>query len=157
MRAVSIWILANRESSVFSSKISRRVVGNQAFSPVESGCGLKSPEPAGSSARIRSFTTSPARISPNTEGTNALLPGTCLRWVHFRAVPGGQMQCVRQLMDISSKGVIGGSWNKRLSAFSRRAFSAPAASHGPADTRMSCRYLSPQRRQHPSCSRRPYC
>ena len=77
--------------------------------PVESGCGLKSPEPAGSSARIRSFTTSPARISPTTEGTKALLPGTCRRWVHFRAVPGGQMQCVRQLMDILSKGVIGGS------------------------------------------------
>lgn len=44
---------------------------------------------------VRSFTTSPAMISPTTEGTKALLPGTCRRWVHFRSVPGGQMQLVR--------------------------------------------------------------
>ena len=53
--------------------------------------------------------TSPAIISPTTEGTNELLPGTCLRWVHFRAVPGGQMQCARQLIAMSSIGVSGGS------------------------------------------------
>ena len=48
-------------------------------------------------------------ISPATDGTNALLPGTCRRCVHFRTVPGGQMQFSRQLIDISSIGVIGGS------------------------------------------------
>jgi hypothetical protein len=38
-----------------------------------------------------------------------MLPGTCLRMVHFRFVPGGQMQWVLQLIDSSSIGVIGGS------------------------------------------------
>ena len=39
----------------------------------------------------RSLTTSPAMISPATEGTKALEPGTARRWVHLRWVPGGQM------------------------------------------------------------------
>ena len=64
----------------------------------------------GSFCAVRSFTTSPATISPAVAGTKALLPGTCRRCVHFRAVPGGQMQCVRQLMDRSSSGVMGGSF-----------------------------------------------
>jgi hypothetical protein len=46
-------------------------------------------------------------MRPTTEGTKALLPGTCRRWVHFRAVPGGQMQWARQEMDISSMWVMG--------------------------------------------------
>lgn len=56
---------------------------------------------------IRSFTTSPAMISPTTDGTKALLPGTCRRWVHLRAVPGGQMQWVLQLFAMSSFGAMG--------------------------------------------------
>ena len=58
---------------------------------------------------IRSFTTSPARMSPATEGTKATLPGTCRRTVHLRSVPGGQMQWLLQEMDSSSMGVMGGS------------------------------------------------
>ena len=58
---------------------------------------------------VRSFTTSPAMIRPTTDGTNAVEPGISLRSVHFLAVPGGQMQCSLQLMDISSNGRIGGS------------------------------------------------
>ena len=54
----------------------------------------------------RSLTTSPAIISPTTEGTNAVEPGISLRTIHFR-VPGGQMQCCRQLMDGSSSGRVG--------------------------------------------------
>ena len=50
--------------------------------------------------------TSPAIISPAAEGTNAVEPGISLRTVHFR-VPGGQMQCFRQLMDGSSSGLTG--------------------------------------------------
>ena len=38
-----------------------------------------------------------------------MLPGTCLRWVHLRAVSGGQMQFWRQLIAISSIGVMAGS------------------------------------------------
>lgn len=40
----------------------------------------------------RSFRTSPAMISPATDGTNALLPGTWLRTAHVLFVPGGQTQ-----------------------------------------------------------------
>ena len=40
----------------------------------------------------RSFITSPATISPTTDGTNAVEPGISRRTVHFLAVPGGQMQ-----------------------------------------------------------------
>ena len=58
---------------------------------------------------VRSFTTSPASSSPAAAGTKALLPGTCRRWVHFRAVPGGQTQWARHLMDGSSMGVMAGS------------------------------------------------
>mgnify|MGYP006920908950 CR=1 FL=1 len=32
--------------------------------------------------------------------------GAARRWVHLRAVPGGQMQCWLQLMAISSTGVM---------------------------------------------------
>jgi len=54
----------------------------------------------------RSLTTSPAIINPTTDGTNAVEPGISLRTIHFR-VPGGQMQCCRQLMDGSSSGRVG--------------------------------------------------
>ena len=40
----------------------------------------------------RSLTTSPPMMSPATDGTKALEPGTERRWVHLRWVPGGQMQ-----------------------------------------------------------------
>lgn len=40
----------------------------------------------------RSLITSPATISPTTDGTNAVEPGISRRTVHFLAVPGGQMQ-----------------------------------------------------------------
>ncbi len=53
---------------------------------------------------VRSFTTSPAMINPATDGTYATLPGMSRRSVHLCAAPGGQMQFVLQLMDISSIG-----------------------------------------------------
>ncbi len=43
-------------------------------------------------SNARSLITSPARISPATEGTKAVLPGISLRSVHLCAAPGGQMQ-----------------------------------------------------------------
>lgn len=46
-------------------------------------------------------------IRPATEGTNAVDPGMSLRSVHFLAVPGGQMQCCLQLIDMSSNGLTG--------------------------------------------------
>ena len=46
-------------------------------------------------------------MSPTVEGTKALLPGISLLAVHFLLVPGGQTQCVRQLIDKSSIGRIG--------------------------------------------------
>lgn len=55
----------------------------------------------------KSFTTSPAMISPTTDGTNAVLPGISRRSVHLCCAPGGQMQCVRQEIDISSIGRVG--------------------------------------------------
>ena len=55
----------------------------------------------------RSFTTSPAMISPATDGTKAVLPGISRRSVHLCFAPGGQMQWLRQLMDISSMGLVG--------------------------------------------------
>ena len=55
----------------------------------------------------RSFTTSPAMISPATDGTKAVLPGISRRSVHLCFAPGGQMQWLRQLMDISSMGRVG--------------------------------------------------
>lgn len=55
----------------------------------------------------RSFTTSPAIINPATDGTNATLPGMARRSVHLCSAPGGQMQFVRQLIDISSIGLVG--------------------------------------------------
>ncbi len=54
-----------------------------------------------------SFTTSPAMISPTTDGTNAVLPGISRRSVHLCCAPGGQIQCVRHDMDISSMGRVG--------------------------------------------------
>lgn len=46
-------------------------------------------------------------MRPTVEGTKALFPGISLLIVHLRFVPGGQTQCVRQLMDKSSIGLIG--------------------------------------------------
>jgi len=60
---------------------------------------------------VRSRMTSPARIRPATEGTKALLPGMSRRSVHLCLVPGGQMQWLRQLMDISSSGQMGGPYS----------------------------------------------
>ncbi len=54
----------------------------------------------------RSLMTSPAIISPTTEGTKAVEPGISLLSVHFLTVPGGHTQCCLQLMDISSCGLI---------------------------------------------------
>ena len=54
--------------------------------------------------------TSPAMISPATDGTNALLPGISLRTVHVLSVPGGQIQLVLQLISKSSSGRIGFSF-----------------------------------------------
>jgi hypothetical protein len=56
---------------------------------------------------IISLITSPAIIRPTTEGTKAVLPGTCLRFAHVRAAPGGQIQFDLQLFEQSSKGWIG--------------------------------------------------
>ena len=56
---------------------------------------------------VMSLIISPAMIKPTTEGTNAVDPGISLLSVHFLAVPGGQMQCCLQLIDISSYGLIG--------------------------------------------------
>ena len=55
----------------------------------------------------RSLITSPAMIKPATDGTKAVLPGMSRRSVHLWAAPGGQMQWVRQLMDMSSIGLVG--------------------------------------------------
>ena len=59
------------------------------------------------SYRHRSFTTSPAMISPATDGTNATLPGISRRSVHLCSAPGGQIQFVLQLIAISSLGLVG--------------------------------------------------
>ena len=59
---------------------------------------------------VRSFMTSPAIISPTTDGTNAVEPGISLLSVHFRWAPGGQMQFVLQLIDMSSMGLVGSSF-----------------------------------------------
>ena len=48
-----------------------------------------------------------AMINPATAGTNATLPGISLRSVHLCLAPGGQMQFVRQPIDISSFGLVG--------------------------------------------------
>ena len=50
----------------------------------------------------RSFTTSPAIISPTTDGTNATLPGISLLSVHLCSAPGGQIQWFLQLIAMSS-------------------------------------------------------
>ena len=54
-----------------------------------------------------SLITSPAIISPTTDGTNATLPGISRLSVHLCSAPGGHMQLVRQLIDISSIGLVG--------------------------------------------------
>ena len=51
--------------------------------------------------------TSDAMMRPTTDGTKALEPGMSRRSVHLWAAPGGQMQWARQLMDISSMGLVG--------------------------------------------------
>lgn len=48
-------------------------------------------------------------ISPTTDGTNATLPGIARRSVHLCFAPGGQIQFERQLIAISSTGLIGSS------------------------------------------------
>ena len=58
-------------------------------------------------AFARSLTTSPAMIRPATDGTKAVLPGMSRRSVHLCFAPGGQMQWLRQLMDMSSMGRVG--------------------------------------------------
>lgn len=55
----------------------------------------------------RSFTTSPAIISPTTDGTNATLPGISLLSVHLCSAPGGQIQWFLQLIAMSSIGLVG--------------------------------------------------
>lgn len=55
----------------------------------------------------RSFTTSPAIISPTTDGTNATLPGISLLSVHLCFAPGGQIQWFLQLIAMSSIGLVG--------------------------------------------------
>ena len=39
-------------------------------------------------------------MSPATDGTKAVLPGISRRSVHLCFAPGGQMQWLRQLMDM---------------------------------------------------------
>jgi hypothetical protein len=58
----------------------------------------------------KSFTTSPAMISPATAGQKAEEPGTWRRSAQVRAEPGGQTQPVLQLLSSVSRGVRGGSW-----------------------------------------------
>ena len=48
-------------------------------------------------------------LKTTTEGTKAVLPGIWRRWTQVRAASGGQMQLVWQLLERSSKGVMGGS------------------------------------------------
>lgn len=45
-------------------------------------------------------------MRPTVEGTKALLPGISLLIEHLGFVPGGHIQCVRQLIDKSSRGLI---------------------------------------------------
>ena len=56
---------------------------------------------------VKSFITSPAIIRPATEGTKATLPGIFLFSVHLCSAPGGHIQSVLQIMDISSIGRVG--------------------------------------------------
>ena len=53
-------------------------------------------------------------ISPTTDGTKATLPGIARRSVHLCFAPGGQMQFERQLIAISSTGLIGSSLVKEI-------------------------------------------
>ena len=57
-----------------------------------------------------SFITSPAIMSPTTEGTKETDPGTLRLAVHVLAVPGGQMQFSLQPAAGSTAGGIGGSF-----------------------------------------------
>ena len=73
----------------------------------------------------RSFTTSPAIISPTTDGTNATLPGISLLSVHLCSAPGGQIQWFLQLIAISSFGLVGCSSDyTTFSFFTPRFFSS---------------------------------
>ena len=60
-----------------------------------------------------SFTTSAAIIRPAVAGTNALLPGTCLRSRHVLVVPGGHMQFALQsaVGSLPQPGFIAGSFD----------------------------------------------
>ena len=56
-------------------------------------------------------------MRPTVEGTKALLPGISLLIVHLRFVPGGHIQCVRQLMDNHLLGELVFLQNKQLLIF----------------------------------------
>ena len=62
-----------------------------------------------STSRIKSLITSPAIISPATDGTNEILPGICRRIKQVRAAPFGQTQWLAQLFSSVTTGVIGSS------------------------------------------------
>lgn len=73
----------------------------------------------------RSLMTSPAKIKPATEGTNETLPGIDRRSVHFRSVPGGQIQLVLHEFEQSSISFIGSSVEKTtFKCLIRRFFSS---------------------------------
>ena len=59
---------------------------------------------------IRSLMTSPAMISPATDGTNAVDPGVLLLPVPFRSAPGIPSPSSAEPVDGSAKGVIGSSF-----------------------------------------------
>ena len=54
--------------------------------------------------------TSPAIISPATDGTKDMLPGIWRRVVHLRVVPDGQIQLVAQFDPSVSLGAMGNSF-----------------------------------------------
>ena len=55
------------------------------------------------------FNHFPGNDQSDTDGTNATLPGIARRSVHLCFAPGGQIQFERQLIAISSTGLIGSS------------------------------------------------
>ena len=86
----TVFLGARRQNSAFSGKLenSKSQIDKSFMFPF---CKLRYRSPL--SNLVRSFMTSPAIISPTTDGTKAVEPGISRRWVHFLAVPGGQMQC----------------------------------------------------------------